>query len=129
MSDRQKDALIRWVIFGLGLGLVPVAFAYIARALADVKLAHPIGQGDLFLLSAIVAFSGLGSLFGRGKRGSRLALAVGGIAMIDGLMGALLYASVSNATHSHGGVVLWVSVVMYAVSAVSGGACVVLAEA
>jgi hypothetical protein len=47
--------------------------------------------------------------------------------MIIGLMAALAYALVANNTvHRHGGVVLWVSLFLFAMSAVAGGACVVL---
>ncbi len=127
MTERQKAAALRWAIFGLALGLVPVGFAFLARLVVQSAAPDdPIARGALFLLAATVAFGGVGNLVGRVNAKETTYLIVGGVALLNGMLAALLYAAVSNAPQANGGIVLWVSAVQYLISAGSGGACVVL---
>src|SRR5438105_1132787 len=110
MNDRQKAALLRWLMFGALLSLVPIGVAYLVRAIVTSgnRPAAPLPRGDLFLLAATAAFAGLGNLVSRNHDRKLVPIMAGGVALINGLIAAFLYGAVLSANAiDQGSVILY----------------------
>ena len=123
-----------WTLFVVGLGVVPVVFAWVLSFAQDAPPADqavpvtPLARGDLFLLAATVAFTGIGAVVARfPARHLAWAVTLIGVLVLNGLFAALMFAGVSSAVHPHEAFVAWLSGLQSGLSAVAGGGCAVLA--
>jgi len=127
--------LQQWALYGVGLALAPLFVAYFVSLIFVLHLTpvDVLKDGELFIISAVIAAAGIGELVSGGKtrRGYRRAAGAGCIGAV--ILGSVGFAVVS-AAHAMGepvgeGMVAWLSVLTFAGAVLGSGGCVALAEA
>lgn len=129
-SLAQRVAVARWFVFTVCLGTLPVLFAFLTATAGTGLHVHPIGDGGLYLVSSILAFTAVGELLGTEALAADQLFRVvgGGIAMMVGLCAAYLFAQVSSVANAHGGFVVVSSGVLWVASVLVGVTCAVRIE-
>jgi hypothetical protein len=132
----RQVKLIRWLLFGVVLSLLPLIAAYLtAAAFAQVQRLSTFlsGGAPLLLISATLTGAAVGELFGHsGRRPAALEVFVGGLAIFVALLAAISYATFTTAStlgnHPNEGFVAIYSTVLFSISVASGAGCVALSE-
>jgi len=91
--------IVRWLIFGAIISLLPLAFTFADLALRGRphRLTDVIGNGELLVVVWVLSASALGEMFG-GKGGRPiLHIVVGGLTLMVIVISALLFALVAEA--------------------------------
>lgn len=91
--------IVRWLIFGAIISLLPLAFTFGDLALRGRPhhLADVMGNGELLVVVWVLSASALGEMFG-GKGGRPiLHIVTGGMTLLVIVLSALLYALVAEA--------------------------------
>ena len=133
--------LVRWLLFTVAVALVPFAFFWVRATQrgAPSSLADVAGGGDLYLVAAAIAATGIGELAGTRRRHHPLTLLLAiGFALLVVLWSALLFADTVAARTGATGIgapqradpvaVAVMSTWVVGAAVVSGGICVGMAE-
>lgn len=127
LTGPQQKGVARWIIFSVMLGALPIGLALLGDLLINTE-SHPIANGDLFLISAVLCFAAVGELLGISDEAALAKIIIGGISAVLGFAAALLYALVSPADDPNGVLVGWCSLVVWLSSATTGTICVIYAR-
>jgi hypothetical protein len=136
LTSGAEARVLRWLLFGAGLAVVPIAIAGLANDITNTGgfWAYVV-RGDLLLVSATLGGTALGELVGSPRANPRAAVAAGGAVAVNAFAAAILYPFISVAAEKQGqsaslhtGVVVWVSVVSLVVTLIAGGRCVGVAR-
>jgi hypothetical protein len=94
--------LTRWVMFGVLIAIIPLAFAaFHAKLRGEHRtLSDIIGHGELFLITVAIAAGGAGQLHGASTRSRLLDILLGGFLMIVILLATYGFGDVSAAHHA-----------------------------
>lgn len=130
----MNEKLVKWLIFGVILALVPLAFVWFCRLIfgQDITLESLLSRGDLLLITAGLCAAGIGEMIGSGGALKGAKIISGGLSVVILLLSALIFAVVSNpallSSPPHSDVVMNSSIAIYICAFFSSGACAYLAE-
>lgn len=126
---RNRRALLVWIGFEIGGTGLPIALGYALRLIGEAD-SHPLRHGDLFLVSAVLCFFGVGQLMlipgTSQRRGSAVGLIVGTI--IFGMIDVAAFNGVSAVKHPPNAGINALSLTLYALSGGLALACSLVAE-
>jgi hypothetical protein len=90
------NKMMRWLIFGVVVALVPIGYSYLNLILKDKSptLAGVIGDGGLLLIISAICAGALGEVIGSGADWAFFKIISSGGAIITLLLSSLLFASV-----------------------------------
>ena len=125
--------LIRWMIFGVLIALVPLTFSYVALFMKGApNLAKVLGNGELLIVISAFCAGGVGELLGSGEEYPIAKTVAGGFTLLVLIMSALVFVSVVDSKLAgaayHENTVATVSYVMFAFGFISCASCVGLSE-
>ena len=94
----MRSILIRWFIFSVLLGIVPIAFAALYRRITtgELSLRHTLRRGELLLVTVILSGGSIGYVMGVDADYYEANLTAGGLSLVVLLLAALLHAAVSS---------------------------------
>jgi hypothetical protein len=126
--------LIRWGIFSVIIALLPVFFNLLTVGSrgGSLSLRQVASHGELLLISTAIAAASVGDLIASGSKLPMAKILAGGGCIVGLFLGSLWYADISAAQAAN--VVLnpaWInngSAIVFALTLVSSGSCVALAE-
>ncbi len=126
--------IVRWLIFGAIISLLPLAFTFGDLALRGRphRLTDVIGNGELLVVVWVLSASALGEMFG-GKGGRPiLHIVVGGLTLMLIVASALLFALVAEANAGGQSVdkelLVDLSMILYAVALIPCIFCLICSE-
>lgn len=129
----MNEALIRWLIFSVLLGLLPIA-ASLLRLLTRgdaPSVASLIAHGELLLPTASISAAAIGELLGSEGRRRTLGLISGGVATLVLMLSCFYYAEVTGAVPGvrplDSTIVSGISFSFYLCAVVAGAACRIIA--
>lgn len=96
---KRTEKLLRWLLFGVVIGLLPFAYPAIkcivmGPSLTAVRL---FGRGDLFLITATLAAASFGDLIANGKEQALRKIWVGFLCLIIFIVCIVWFGVVANA--------------------------------
>lgn len=96
--------ILRWVIFGAIVSLLPLVFAWVTLALTsqakppqNPDLGKVLGNGELLVVVWVLSASAIGELFGSGKNFRHAKIITGGFTFIIILVSTALFSWVVEA--------------------------------
>jgi hypothetical protein len=91
--------IVRWLIFGAIISLLPLAFTFGDLALRGRPhhLVDVIGSGELLVVVWVLSASALGEMFGGSSGHPVLRIVTGGLTLLVIVLSAMLYALVAEA--------------------------------
>jgi len=126
--------IVRWLIFGAIISLLPLAFTFGDLALRGRphRLVDVIGNGELLVVVWVLSASALGEMFG-GKGGRPiLHILAGGLTLVVIVAAALLFAFVAEAKAGtqpvNEDLLVNLSVILYVVSLFPCVGCLICSE-
>ena len=133
--------LIRWLIFGVAISLIPLAYNFLNLQLrgASPTLIQLVKNGELLLIICAFCAASIGALVGSGPRMLPLKLICGGGALIILMLSALYFSDVSalaagimenelDAQASGSQIVFHNSFWFFTSGVLASGSCVLLSE-
>jgi len=92
------DKLAIWVVFGVGLSLLPILFDATRASIVGGKssFTEAMGRGELLLVTTTLCAASAGELFGSGEAAKVSKIVSGGVAVILLILCAFFYAEVSS---------------------------------
>lgn len=133
MTDELTLKLMRWAIFTAAFSVIPLGILFLVlfysskpHAVKDV-----IGDGELLLISWILAIGSLGELFPEGSTQKIAALFFAGanaIVVVLSLAMFVIVRYVSAGDASHVKFTIWSSIILFISSLFTSAACIALAE-
>jgi hypothetical protein len=91
--------VLRWLIFGAVVSLLPLAFAYndLSYTLQQATLEKIIGNGELLVIVWVLSASAIGELFGSGSKLAILKVIAGGLSLLIILDAGHAFATITQA--------------------------------
>lgn len=132
-AEPVLPGLFRWLIFGVIIGMVPLA-ADATRLWVHgtpVRLESLIGNGQLLIIVAVICAGGLGEVIGSGRTRSALKLLCGGAATVILMLASVAYTFVQGTTSGNPGDPAFVtlgSVWLGSLGFLATGLCIILAR-
>jgi hypothetical protein len=140
--------LVKWIVFGVVLGLIPVAFKVgwikltgepsefgLAKEQTLTWFELASYKGELLLLAVGISAAGIGDLLGSGLLDPpwpALKILVGGFCLINLMLGCMLYAVISEVYQRFGleqiATVTLFSLISFIGAVIASGVCVALAQ-
>jgi hypothetical protein len=124
------EKLARWFIFGVVVALLPLGVKFVL-ALTDgppPSLTRLLSRGELLLTAVAIAAAAVGELIGIRGRRVILNLLIGGAGVLTILFSSLYFAFVTDRTVAHPEVVAHISIAMFVMALLTGGATIMLVE-
>jgi len=135
MTDALTLKLIRWAIFTAVFSIVPLGILFLVLVYSSRPhgIGDIIGDGELLLISWILAIGGLGELFPDGSKLRIPTLVFAGVNSIVLVISLALfvivrYASTGVASEAHTSFTVWASIILFVSAFFTSSACVALAE-
>jgi hypothetical protein len=132
--NNMSAKLLRWLIFGVLLALVPLVFSWFCRLIfsEDASLKTLLSQGELLLITAALCAAAIGELLGSDDKQKNWKIISGGASLMILIFSALIFSVISNqslfSTSPDIDAVKVASLIVYFCAFVSSGACVYLSE-
>jgi hypothetical protein len=132
MKKRAVRRLIRWLLFNVTIGLLPIMFTVVRMLLKGLPPVYFIPSSELLLVSVVIAGTSIGELVGSGKNRLTLKYFVGGISVILLCFATFCFAEFSHSGYSphnfDGEIVQYSSIAMFCCILVLGGISIVISE-
>ncbi|MGE4043417.1 MAG: hypothetical protein AB7F35_01095 [Acetobacteraceae bacterium] len=131
----MNEKVLRWIIFGVLVSLVPLAVAYMNLLLKgkNIGLAEVTGKGEVLLICGSLCAGALGELFGSSEKYRKRKIFVGGITLVITLFCTYFFASVEEQLAENGVIdkaaLLFLSWLALGLCIVSSISCLILSEA
>lgn len=130
----MRIRIIRWLIFGVLIALLPLLFSLVSRRNdgQNFAVAAMLGRGELLLVIAGLCSAACGEIIGTGREWPALKIAAGGSALVILSLATSSYAHI--ATRIAGNFPVAVETIchdslwLYAAGFLASAGCVVLAE-
>lgn len=136
VEDFFSEKVVRWLFFGVAFSTLPIIANFLLTVTQGINPVIPslLGRGDLLIISAGVAATGVGELQGVTENGmKRIRIAVTAATYLIVCSASLWFASVATSIASKVPVqedtIAVGSVILFCASVVSGASCVALAGA
>jgi hypothetical protein len=97
----RREKLIRWFIFSVAVGLVPLVISYLGVRLDSKPPAiHMLtARGEMLLISTTISSAAVGELIAGGRHKAAQKLLAGGSCMLLVLLSSLFFAAVQARQH------------------------------
>lgn len=130
----MSDKLTRWLIFGVGIALIPLLFSLMNMVTKGKfeGIETVVDNGELLLIAATISAGAVGELIGAGTHRSRAKLCAGGGCVATLMLSSLYFASISVAHNTSQTVdkeiVAIVSAVLFVCGVITSGSCIAMSE-
>ncbi len=96
---KRTEKLLRWLLFGVAIGLLPFAYPAIKSLVVGPSLTavRLFGRGDLFLITATLVAASFGDLIANGKEQAIRKIWVGFLCLIIFIVCIVWFGVVANA--------------------------------
>jgi len=127
--------VLRWLIFGAGVSLLPLSIAYVDLRMRSqqINLEKIIGNGELLVIVWVLSASAIGELSGSADAKRVAKIVFGGLTFIVILVSALFFSSITeahvNKTDVDEQFIVIVSIALYIVSLIPCSVCIYCADA
>jgi len=130
-----REALVRWMIFTVAFGVLPVAFNALTAITRGDQVAYVnlVANGELLLISAAISAAAAGELSTATERtlpATRSLLI--GMSLLVVCVASLWFADIASAVRSHEPVdrdaIMVGSTVVFAFATITGGCCMTLSR-
>jgi len=100
---KRLQKLLRWLLFGVVVGLLPFAYPAIKSVVVGPSLTavRLFGRGDLFLITATLVAASFGDLIANGKEQAVSKIWVGFLCLIIFMVCIVWFGVVANAIDAH----------------------------
>lgn len=100
-THQRREKLIRWSIFSVLVGLVPLAISYLGLRLDSnpPEIYMLTSRGELLLISTSLASAAVGELIAGGRSKAPQKLLAGGSCMLLVLLSSLFFAAIQARQH------------------------------
>jgi len=122
--------VLRWLIFGVIMGLIPIVTAYVYQmtATGHTTFADIIDSGELLLVSAVMSGAAVGEIVGRKPKYPLLTIVAAGSAVAVLFFASLYFAQVATTSVARPDLVVKISLWVLGSTVICGGSCVALGE-
>ena len=98
-TRKRLEKLLRWLLFGVAIGLLPFAYPAIKSLVVGPSLTavRLFGRGDLFLITATLVAASFGDLIANGKEQAIRKIWIGFLCLIIFIVCTVWYGVVANA--------------------------------
>jgi hypothetical protein len=132
-SKMIMSKIIRWLVFGVVLAVLPLIAKAASIALREAPLTSVglVGGGELFLVASLLSARAIGELIGTNKDFLSLKLIAGGATLVILFLASFAYSEVSTSAEllQHKDQIVSQSAIYFGCAIAGGLGCILLAEA